>query len=276
MSNGETVLWWIHVVVTAWWSFLCFTRGRERRSRFFVMLNTSVVFAVLAFLCRVFPRFSAYHLLWLAPGFFYVTGILTVRRISFKEFGFRYAPPALPSLLLIVGMLVFAVSKLPWWVIAGGLLLVFLSFSSHLGSERNERLEEWASSVPISPNVRRAMDDLIATAKATLAAGDQTPVECPLERLTPDERQYLLKICSPAFVPEEFGTTSKFAVLMRASEIRDLTEKGLADEQARIVVGMSLNGFIKSEKRGKRESTTKSSNPKISLYFVSGGYFLIS
>lgn len=274
MSNGETVVWWIHTALTTWWLFLCFTQGRERRARFLLMLYTSVVYVALAVWCRVFPGFSAYHLLWLDPVCFYVTPILTVRRISFKEFRLRYAPPVLPSLLLIVGILIFAVSKFPWWVVVGGLLLIFIGVSWHSGSERNKRLEEWASSIPMSPNVRQAMDDLMLAAKAALAANGQPPLECPLERLTTDERQYLQKICSPAFLPEEFGRGT--TVAMWASELRDLKAKGLTDEQARIVIGMVHNGFFNLERLDTRKATRKSSNLKIPMCVVFGGCFFIS
>jgi hypothetical protein len=99
-------------------------------------------------------------------------------------------------------------------------------------SGRNDRLAAWGRGVPVSNEQLAVMTDLWKSMSA-----HQMPSADPLQQLSKDDVQYLLKISASQFRPPEFGNCDA----LRLAAYRRLAETGYSLEQASILVGMMFN-----------------------------------
>ena len=113
-------------------------------------------------------------------------------------------------------------------------VIVLVSFVAVIKGtrHRNRKLDEWGMSIPVSDAQQKAMWQLWEAAQAK-----QPPKEDPLDRLSKDDIEYTLKICSADFRPKEFGDANA----LRYASFNSLLDNGFNPEQAAIVVGMILN-----------------------------------
>ena len=101
---------------------------------------------------------------------------------------------------------------------------------------RNHELDTWGASIPVSNMQREAMVKLWEASQIS-----KPPSQNPLQHLSSEDREYLLKICSADFRPAKFGDAN---VLRMATFIK-LTEEGFSQEHAAIILGMIFNGVGK-------------------------------
>lgn len=65
----------------------------------------------------------------------------------------------------------------------------------------------------------------------------RAPEGKPLDALSSDEREYVLKVCGASFRPREFGNAN----LLRVSSYRYFRDLGFSEEEAAVAVGMMFN-----------------------------------
>lgn len=124
-----------------------------------------------------------------------------------------------------------------YWII-GSLSVVAIIYFILSSRRRNRELDQWAASIPISNIQQEAMAKLWKASQIC-----KPPSQDPLQSLTTDDREYILKICSADFRPAKFGDAS----VLRAATFIKLTEDGFNAEHAAIIVGMIFNGVGKEK-----------------------------
>lgn len=121
-----------------------------------------------------------------------------------------------------------------YWIIASILLILFIWFliSKRGLNHRNNELDAWGASVPVTAAQQEAMTQLWKA----LQIG-RPPSNDPLQSLSADDRDYILKICSADFRPARFGNANA----LRFATFNTLLDKGFTEEHAAVIVGMILN-----------------------------------
>lgn len=125
-----------------------------------------------------------------------------------------------------------------YWILGSVILIVIIFFIRNKQGvrRRNKELDQWAASIPISNIQQEAMAKLWEASQI-----GKPPLNDPLESLSSDDREYLVKICSADFRPAKFGDAN----LLRAATFIKLTKEGFNPEHAAIIVGMIFNGVGK-------------------------------
>ena len=126
-----------------------------------------------------------------------------------------------------------------YWI-AGSLIfivIVYFMISKQGVKRRNHELDTWGASIPVSNMQQEAMVKLWKASQI-----GKPPSQDPLQHLSSDDREYLLKICSADFRPAKFGNAN---VLRYAAFSTLIEDKGFNPEHASIIVGMIFNGVGK-------------------------------
>jgi hypothetical protein len=122
-----------------------------------------------------------------------------------------------------------------------GVVALYLAVLLLLQPERNKKLIGWCRTVPITESQKFAMEYIwdshingrnfhsIDLIKDTL-----------LNDINQQDWEYILTICDPSFRPPEFGSAKPSFDI----HVRYLEGKGYAEEFAKIVIGMKLNGYV--------------------------------
>jgi len=98
--------------------------------------------------------------------------------------------------------------------------------------ERNRRLAKWGKSVPVTDKQKDAMWELWIAGKNGVP-----PRIDPLSKLSQEDKDYILKICSADFRPSEFGNAN----VLRLASWRHFKELGFTEDQGAVLVGMMFN-----------------------------------
>lgn len=100
------------------------------------------------------------------------------------------------------------------------------------GNERNARLADWGKTIPVSAAQRAVMREIWHAVQSK-----SPPDGHPLDRLSPDDIAYVMKICSSNYRPSEFGN----ADVLRLSSYRYFKDLGFTEDEAAVAVGMMFN-----------------------------------
>ncbi|MDD5327470.1 MAG: hypothetical protein PHY02_06610 [Phycisphaerae bacterium] len=125
-----------------------------------------------------------------------------------------------------------------YWV-AGSVIfvaIIYFMINKQGAKRRNRELDTWGASIPISNVQQEAMTKLWEASQI-----GKPPSQNPLQNLSSDDREYLLKICSADFRPAKFGNAN----VLRYAAFSTLIDKGFNPEHAAIIVGMIFNGVGK-------------------------------
>ncbi|MCK5172420.1 MAG: hypothetical protein KAR47_03465 [Planctomycetes bacterium] len=122
-----------------------------------------------------------------------------------------------------------------YWI-AGSVILVVIIYFMISNKRRNHELDTWGASIPVSNMQREAMVKLWEASQIV-----KPPSQDPLQHLSSDDREYLLKICSADFRPAKFGNAN----VLRYATFSRLIDKGFNPEHAAIIVGMIFNSVGK-------------------------------
>ena len=122
-----------------------------------------------------------------------------------------------------------------YWV-AGSVIFVVIIYFMIRGKHRNHELDTWGASIPVSNMQQEAMVKLWEASQVGKPHSHD-----PLQHLSNDDREYLLKICSADFCPAKFGNANA----LRYAAFNTLMDKGFNPEHAAIIVGMIFNSVSK-------------------------------
>ena len=125
-----------------------------------------------------------------------------------------------------------------YWIVGSVIFVVIIYFviSKQGVKRRNRELDTWGASIPVSNMQQEAMVKLWEASQI-----GKPPSQDPLQHLSSDDREYLLKICSADFRPTKFGNAN----VLRCAAFSTLIDKSFDPEHAAIIVGMIFNGVGK-------------------------------
>jgi len=123
------------------------------------------------------------------------------------------------------------------YLIMAVIIVVAIVFAIRAGKrKRNSGLDAWGASIPVTPVQKMAMQELWDASQVK-----QPPTIDPLAKLPPQDKAYILKICSSSFRPAQFGN----ADTLRIASFLQLQEYGFTTEQASVIIGMIFNSVGK-------------------------------
>ena len=99
-------------------------------------------------------------------------------------------------------------------------------------NKRSERLAAWGKTVPLKALHQEVMWELWQSMQRK-----EIPTIDPLEKLTEDDLEYILKVCDASFRPAEVAITDPF----RLNLWKELKSKGYTKNQSAILIGMRFN-----------------------------------
>lgn len=125
-----------------------------------------------------------------------------------------------------------------YWIVGSVIFVVIIYFviSKQGVKRRNHELDTWGASIPVSNMQQEAMVKLWEASQI-----GKPPSQDPLQHLSSDDREYLLKIGSADFRPAKFGNAN----VLRMSVFSKLIDEGFNPEHAAIIVGMIFNSVGK-------------------------------
>ena len=109
-----------------------------------------------------------------------------------------------------------------------------MGFFSRLfgGDKRYVRIAAWGKTIPLTPLQQESIWELYQSMKTGVV-----PSAGHIQKLSDEDKEYILKICGSDFRPAEFGNSDA----LRLSVFRDLQSKGYSSEQSAVLVGMIFN-----------------------------------
>jgi len=123
-----------------------------------------------------------------------------------------------------------------YWIAAIVVIVVIILATRSGSKNRNRELDAWGASIPVTDEQKAAMQEL-----SMASQNKQAPTRDPLAKLSSQDVDYILKICSSDFRPAKFGN----ADALRMASFLQLQEYGFSGEQASVITGMIFNGVGK-------------------------------